>query len=162
MSESRVSMSFLSSAQIRNASQRIEAPRFPLRARLTAKMWANKFDRMLAVGAAGSARSALAVHAARLTSSEEREAVARSLRRAVDDAKNRRAAVSSRVPLNIPNITAAEDRIDQVTLRLHSPRPVTPRGVARLRLLLADGRGPLYRYGKGDLEGRLGAALAAL
>lgn len=35
-------------------------------------------------------------------------------------------------------------------------------GVARLRLLLADGAGPMYRYGRGDLEGRLGAALAAL
>lgn len=162
MSESRVSMSFLSSAQIRNVSQRIGAPRFPLRARLAAKMYANKFDRMFAVGAAAPARSALAAHAARLTSTEEREAVARSLRRTLDDAKNLSAPVSSRVPLNIPNITAAEDRIDQVTLRLHSPRPVTPRGVARLRLLLADGKGPLYRYGKGDLEGRLGAALAAL
>ncbi len=70
--------------------------------------------------------------------------------------------MSSRIELNVPNITAAEDRIDQVTLRLHSPRPVTVRGMARLRLLLADGAGPMYRYGRGDLEGRLGAALAAL
>ncbi len=70
--------------------------------------------------------------------------------------------LSSRVPLNVPNIAAAEDRIDEVTLRLHSPRPVTARGVARLRLLLSDGTGPMYRYGRGDLEGRLGAALAAL
>jgi hypothetical protein len=68
----------------------------------------------------------------------------------------------SRVPLNTPNITAAEDRIDEVTLRLHSPRPVAARGLARLRLVLADGAGPMYRYGFGDLEGRLGAALAAL
>ncbi len=70
--------------------------------------------------------------------------------------------MSSRIALNVPNITAAQDRIDQVTLRLHSPRPVTSRGVARLRVLLADGAGPMYRYGRGDLEGRLGAALAAL
>jgi hypothetical protein len=35
-------------------------------------------------------------------------------------------------------------------------------GVARLRQLLSDGCGPLYRYGRGDLEGRLGAALAAM
>lgn len=47
-------------------------------------------------------------------------------------------------------------------LRLHSPRPVTARGMARLRLLLADGGGPLYRFGRGDLEGRLMAAFAAL
>jgi hypothetical protein len=70
--------------------------------------------------------------------------------------------MSYRVPLNVPNIMAAEDRIDQVTLRLHSPRPVTARGIARLRVLLADGSGPMYLYGRGDLEGRLGAALAEL
>jgi hypothetical protein len=52
--------------------------------------------------------------------------------------------------------------IDAVTLRLHSPRPVAARGMARLRQLMSDGTGPMYRYGRGDLEGRLGAALAAL
>ncbi len=162
MSESRVSMSFLSSARIRDTSHGDAARRYPLGARLAAKIFATKYDRMLAVGAAVPAGSALAVHAARLTSVGERDAIARSLRRSVADAKNRSASMSSRVPLNIPNIAAAEDRIDQVTLRLHSPRPVTPRGIARLRVLLADGKGPLYRYGRGDLEGRLGAALAAL
>ena len=34
--------------------------------------------------------------------------------------------------------------------------------MARLRQILADGSGPLYRFGRGDLNGRLGAALAAL
>jgi hypothetical protein len=34
--------------------------------------------------------------------------------------------------------------------------------MARLRRVLSDGGGPLYRYGEGDLRGRLGAALAAL
>ncbi len=64
--------------------------------------------------------------------------------------------------MNIPNITAAEHLIDQVTLRLHSPRPVSALGMARLRLILSDGTGPLYRFGRGDLAGRLGAALAEL
>ena len=48
------------------------------------------------------------------------------------------------------------------TLRLHSPRPVSARGMARLRVVLSDGCGPLYRFGRGDLNGRLGAALAEL
>jgi hypothetical protein len=34
--------------------------------------------------------------------------------------------------------------------------------MARLRVVMSDGSGPLYRYGRGDLSGRLGAALAAL
>lgn len=162
MSENRISISFLSSAQVQDALRRDETPRISLRARVTARLFAGRFDRMLAVGAPAPAGSALAVHAARLSSVGEREAIARSLRRSVADARNRGAILSSRMALNVPNIAAAEDRIDQVTLRLHSPRPVTPRGVARLRLLLADGSGPMYRYGRGDLEGRLGAALAAL
>ena len=74
----------------------------------------------------------------------------------------RLATMLSRIPVNAPNIVAAADVIDAVTLRLHSPRPVGARGVARLRRLLADGSGPLYRYGSGDLTGRLRAALAAL
>lgn len=162
MSENRIPLGFLSPAQIQDAIRGDSAARIPYGTRVMARLLAAKFDRMLAVGARVADGSPLAVHAARLTTVEEREAVARTLRRSLDDARNGNALMSSRVPLNVPNIMAAEDRIDQVTLRLHSPRPVTARGVARLRMLLADGTGPLYRYGRGDLEGRLGAALAAL
>lgn len=162
MTGNRISINFLSSAQAHGAVRRDDTPRSPLSKRVIALVKANTFDRMLAVGVPVPQGSALAVHAARLTSVREREAVARSLRRCSDDARNRDALVSSRISLNVPNITAAQDRIDQVTLRLHSPRPVTSRGVARLRMLLADGGGPMYRYGRGDLDGRLGAALAAL
>ena len=69
---------------------------------------------------------------------------------------------SSRIPLHSRNISAAEELIDAITLRLHSPKPVSARGMARLRRVLSDGTGPFYWYGKGDLAGRLGAALAAL
>jgi hypothetical protein len=162
MSANRISIGFLSAAQLQDARRREETLRASFSARLMARLFANKYDRMLAVGVSAPAGSALAVHAERLTTVDEREALAHSLRRSVGDARNRDAWMSSRVPLNIPNITAAEDRIDQITLRLHSPRPVTARGMARLRVLLADGTGPMYRYGRGDLEGRLGAALAAL
>jgi hypothetical protein len=162
MSGSRIAMGFLTSAHIQDASRQGDPSRAPLSARLLATLFANKLDRLLAVGAPVPEGSALAVHAARLTSVEEREAIARSLRRSVDNAHNRDLRISSAVPLHVPNIIAAEDRIDEITLRLHSPRPVAPRGVARLRVLLADGVGPMYRYGRGDLEGRLGAALAAL
>jgi hypothetical protein len=162
MSENRISLGFLLPAQIQDAIRRDETTRASVGTRLVARLRAGKFDRMLAVGVPAPAGSALAVHAARLTSADEREAIAGALRRSVEEARNPDARLSSRVPLNVPNIVAAENRIDEVTLRLHSPRPVTARGVARLRLLLSDGTGPMYRYGRGDLEGRLGAALAAL
>lgn len=161
MSGIRISVGFLSATQIQDAVGH-EATRTSLRSRVIARVKAHQFDRMLAVGVAAPEGSALAVHAARLTSVQEREAIARSLRRTVEAAENRNTMDPARTSLHVPNVKAAKDRFDQVTLRLHSPRPVTSRGVARLRLLLADGAGPMYRYGRGDLEGRLGAALAAL
>lgn len=132
-------------------------------ARLTARIQVRQLDRMLAVGAPARKGSALAVHAARLTSHAERELIASSLRRAVRDAITPvPSPFSARVPLNSANIVDARDVIDDITLRLHAPRPVSACGVARLRQLLADGSGPLYRHGRGDLKGRLGAALAVL
>jgi hypothetical protein len=134
-----------------------------IRARLTARLRAPRFDRALAVGVPAPAGSALAVHAARLTSVAERHAVARTLRRAVHDATDDpRATRSARVPMHRANIASTQALIDEVTRRLHAPDPVNTRGMARLRQWLSDGAGPLYRHGRGDLAGRLSAALAAL
>ena len=134
-----------------------------IRACVTARLRAARLDRALAVGVPAPAGSALAVHAARLTAVAERHAVAQALRRAVHDANDDpRATRSGRVPMHRANIAAAQALIDEVTRRLHAPHPVSPRGMARLRQLLSDGAGPLYRHGRGDLAGRLSAALAAL
>lgn len=163
MADNKIPAEILSSFSNAGYATRAEAiPRSSMRSRLTARLRAGQFDGLLAVGVPAPAGSALAVHEARLTSSAEREAIARSLRATVADARGRGLLLSSRVPLHVPNITAAEDVIDAITLRLHSPRPVSARGMARLRQILGDGTGPLYRYGHGDLRGRLGAALAAL
>ena len=59
-----------------------------IRACVTARLRAARFDRALAVGVPAPAGSALAVHAARLTAVAERHAVARALRRAVRDAND--------------------------------------------------------------------------
>jgi len=47
-------------------------------------------------------------------------------------------------------------------VRLHAPVPVRARGIARLRMLLSDGTGPLYRPGRGSLGAALLGVLAAL
>jgi len=133
-----------------------------IRACVTARLRTARFDRALAVGVPAPAGSALAVHAARLTSVAQRQAVARALRRAVHDATDTRATRSGRVPMHRANIAAAQALIDAVTRRLHAPDPVNTRGMARLRQLLSNGTSPLYRHGRGDLAGRLSAALAAL
>jgi len=160
MPNNKISPDLLSAAGA--TTRRDATPRASLLAHATARLRAGQFDRLLAVGVPAPAGSALAVHQARLTTPAEREAIAHSLRQAVREARAGGHPLSSRIPINPDNITAAEDLIDAVTLRLHSPWAVSPRGMARLRRLLADGSGPLYRFGKGDLNGRLGAALAAL
>jgi len=138
------------------------APRPSLVARVTARLKAYQFDRQLAVGVPAPAGSALAVHEARLTSVAERESIAAALRLAVSDVHVGGTPRSVRIPVHIKNIAEAEDLIDTITLRLHSPRPISARGMARLRVVLSDGCGPMYESGRGDLKGRLGAALAAL
>jgi hypothetical protein len=160
MPDNRFSPNLLSTAS--DVLRRAPAPRPSLAARVTARLRAHQLDRQLAVGVQAHQASALAVHQARLTSLAEREAIARTLRLAVCDARRGGTARSSRIPVHPANIAAAEDLIDTITLRLHSPRPVSARGMARLRVVLSDGCGPLYRFGRGDLNGRLGAALAEL
>jgi hypothetical protein len=102
------------------------------------------------------------VHIARLTSTRERQQLARALRACVRDARAGRAPWSSRIPVHRAGVLAAECVVDDVTLLLHSPRPVRARGIARLRLLLSDGAGPLYKPGSGSLIAELRGVLAAL
>jgi hypothetical protein len=161
MPDNRISPDLFSAAS--DALRRTTAPWRPsLAARVTARLRASHLDRQLAVGVPAPAGSALAAHQARLMSVTEREAIARALRRAVHDADAGVAPLSSRIPVHPTNVAAAENLIDTIALRLHSPRPVSARGMARLRLVLSDGCGPLYLFGHGDLSGRLGAALAEL
>ena len=160
MANNKISPDLLSTAS--GVLRRTTAPRPSLAARVTARLRAYQLDRQLAVGVPAPAGSALAVHQARLTSVAEREAIARALRLAVRDARTGATLRSSRIPVDPSNIAAAEDLIDAITLRLHAPRPVSARGMARLRVVMSDGCGPMYRYGRGDLSGRLGAALAEL
>ncbi|ORV24178.1 hypothetical protein AWB98_22085 [Mycolicibacterium conceptionense] len=133
-----------------------------IRARVTARIRSRRLDAMLAVGAPTPPGSAIAARAARLTSTSEREAIARALRRCVHEAANDTIVWSSRIPLHRKNIAASAGTIDIIALRLHAPLPVDARGMARLTRVLNDGLGPMYAFGHGDLDGRLRAALAAL
>jgi hypothetical protein len=131
-------------------------------ARLVAWLRPGHHDRRLSFTATVHAGTPLAFHAERLTSVRERESVARAFRRCIDDAHSGSAFRSVRPEIDAVHVVAAEDIIDDITLRLHSQRPVTALGMAELRLLLAEGGGPLYRYGRGDLRGRLAAAFDSL
>jgi hypothetical protein len=131
---------------------------FSRRTRLKARLHAHRLDGALERNAAVPAGSALACHAARITGFDEREHLARSLRTTLQPATGPTYAV----PVDRRAVVANAELIEQVTLRLHAPSPVRARGMARLRLLLSDGRGPLYRPGRGSLTAELRGVLAAL
>lgn len=133
-----------------------------LRAWLGSKMFVGRLDREVEAGARAHVGTALALHAARLTSTREREQIARAFRLHVRDADQPYRRSSSRVMVDRAGVLAARDLIDEVTLRLLSPHPVRARGMARLRLLLSDGAGPLYTRWRGSLVAELRGALAAL
>jgi hypothetical protein len=131
-------------------------------ARLAATLFAGRYDRQVEDCLPIQPGTALEVHATRLTSLLERERLARALRSALVDGKSPRAVVSPKVPVHGAGITAVEDVVDDVTLRLHAPQPVHARGMARLRLLLTDGTGPLFHADRGSLAAELRGVLAAL
>jgi hypothetical protein len=131
-------------------------------AKWTATLRAAHLDAELAVGAAVAPGTALAVRATRLTTRRHREALAHTLRDALRDSRDDTAFRGLRFPVHRSNIAEARPVIDEIVERLCAPHAVDPRGVARLHRILADGNGPLYRFGRGDLTGRLGAARAAM
>lgn len=130
--------------------------------RLLIRLFAARYDRMLASGAPVPVGTPLELHTQRITGVAEREALARSLRRSLAEARKPLTMWTTRSWLHRPNVVAAEDLIDTVTLWLHSPRPVDARAMALLRLLLSDGAGPLYMSGRGDLRHRLRSVIATL
>ena len=143
-------------------TRRDAAPRTSIRARLTARLHAGRFDRMLSGGHAwtGRQRTRRSRAATDLSRGTRNHRPVAAPGRA--EAHQGPTAPSSRVPLHRARIVAAAELIDDVALLLQSADPVSARGVARVRQLLSDGRGPLYRDGHGDLAGRMGAALAAM
>ena len=126
---------------------RYDASAAPLCTRLAARLRATRLDREIDRCAAVHPGTALAVHVARLTGPSERQRVAAGLRSA---------------PVDRPGARPVQDLVDDITLRLHAPRPLRALGVARLRLLLADAGGPLYAAGRGSLPAELRGVLAAL
>ncbi len=133
----------------------------PLLTRLRARAAAARLDREVVAGNVPTPGSPLEVHVARLTSVRERESIARAFRRMLTvTGTNSRALL--RVPIVSHQINGSSGLIDDITMRLHSPRPVHAEGMARLRVLLSDGTGPLYCDGGASLAVELRAALQAL
>lgn len=63
-----------------------------------------------------------------------------------------------RVPIQVDAVRESAD----VLARLVGPLPVRSRGMTRLRILMADGRGPVYRPGPGTFAAAMRGVFAAL
>lgn len=138
-----------------------EVAQAPLFTRVRARLGAHKLDREVVSGVVPMPGSPLETHVARLTSVREREGIARAFRQVVDSVNTNSRALL-RIPMLSHQINECRDVIDDITMRLHSPRPVQAEGMARLRILLSDGTGPLYCDGGTSLNAELRDALAAL
>jgi hypothetical protein len=135
--------------------------RVRLRDRLRARLQAGSLDRRLAEGAAPEASVALALHAARVYGPSQRQLLADSLTRLSNVSDSTSARL--RVPVDREAVRRARNELHAVADRLIADAPVSVRGVARVRLLIADGTGPLYRGARPELLRReLRSTLAAL
>jgi hypothetical protein len=122
----------------------VRVRRVRLRDRLRARVRATALDQQLATGASPDSSVVLAVHAGHLCAPHQRRTLARSLTRlaaAADTATRPRLTT----PVCRPAIHRSGPEITAVVERLVATEPVSVQGVARVRRLLADGGGPLYR-----------------
>lgn len=144
----------------------VEQPRVHVRpgwsTRLRARLLAHRLDRRIDSDAHVRPGGLLAAHQYRLSTRRERTDLARSLSLVVRDAVEGPDVLNPRVAVRTPEVLRHREVIEDVRRRLAGPAPVRVRGMARLRLLLADGRGPLYRQNAGSLNAALRGVLAAL
>jgi len=139
---------------------RLGLRRVRVRDRVLARLRASTLDRELAAGASPESNVVLALHAAHLCAPSERRLLAHSLKRlaAVSEVPARSRL---KAPVCRTAVRRARGELDAVVDRLEASGPVDVRGVARIRSLLADGSGPLYRESAaGRLRPELRGALA--
>ncbi len=133
-----------------------------MRDRVLARMRTSTLDHQLAAGASPEASVTLALHAGHLCGPVQRRLLARSLTRIAAAAE---APTGRRVkaPVCRQAVLRTRAELSAVVDRLVADGPIDVQGVARLRNLLADGTGPLYRDSPPEhLRAELLAALAAL
>ncbi len=131
------------------------------RDRLAVRARASALDAALAAGTSPDSSISLALHAGRLCGPAHRRLLARTLGRIVAAAE---APTGRRLtPVCRSAVQQVRPELASLAGRLSASGPVDVRGLARLRLLLEDGTGPLYPPARRDqLRAELTAVLAAL
>lgn len=123
-----------------------------------------RYDAQVEAGTGAAAGSPLAAHYLRLSSRRERGDMVQALMMVMQDAglAHGDAVSTPRAPIRGDVVRESADVVQDALSRLAGPLPVRTRGVARLRMLLGDGRGPLYRCGSGSFAAAMRGVLAAL
>jgi hypothetical protein len=134
-----------------------------LRERLAARWRWRVLDAELARGVAPEARAALALRAHALGEPGARNLLARGVQRVLDEARYPRRPSRSRVAICSAEVLAVADVLEALAVRLRGPGLLASRGLARVNVLLSDGRSPLYAGGTtGELRAAVSHALEAL
>ncbi|MCV7420105.1 hypothetical protein H7K45_06100 [Mycobacterium yunnanensis] len=147
-----------------SAPELVAATHSALPQRFWARVFATRYDLRTDQGVPVTAGSPLAAHHQRLLSRRERTDLAAALTLLLEDADRPtgRGDHAPRVPIEADAVRRSVDVVDDVRARLLGPLPVRARGMARLRILLGDGRGPTYRAGRGTFASAIRGVLAAL
>jgi hypothetical protein len=139
------------------------ARRARVREWLASRLGAARLDAELARGVPPEARAALALRAQTLGERRTRQALARSLRRVLDDARQGSRPRRGQIATLRADVLAAADQLERLIERLLEPGLVAARGLAQVRVLLIDGGGPLYFRGASqDLRAAAARALTQL
>ena len=133
-----------------------------VRDRLIARWGSMKLDRALAAGTPPETSAALRLRAQALLAPRTRRTLGRALERVVAEPAPA-PLLGARVPVRRSEVRGARDDLRLLAQRLAAPAPVDVRGVAKVRVLLSDGSGPLF-WGRSpdELSGRIRQAIEAL
>ena len=126
--------------------------RQPVARRLRVRFRRSLLDRQLAAGGSTERSPVHALRARQLADPAGRSAVAKALRDVVDDAMEPYAVLTPvrlrrtafLVSLRQDEVREWQEGLRGLVERLEGSAPVSPCGVARARMLLTDGTGPLY------------------
>lgn len=119
-------------------------------ARLLARLRAARLDADLARGAPPDGSIELALRARTLARTSTRRELARGAQRALTVSMREPAFAGMPVPLRRDQVLACSRELTELIERLLADGPVSARGMAQARTLLADGTGPLYRRTSAD------------
>lgn len=128
--------------------------------RAAARVLAPGLDVQLSTGMRPRAGTVLDAHAIRITGVKERRRLNTLLSRILLESQT--TTFPTLAPTHPARVLRASDLITEVLGRLQAPARIEAAGVARLRAVLSERRGPFFLDGEGDLRACLRVVLAGL